>query len=156
MQAPLAPPYAGPVPLHDPPDVTRRPWLVPICVIGLATSVARPAAAMPVPAVVVTALVESVEAASPAAERVPAIGADAESLGDHLRSSERAELLIGAARASSHTGPRVMPDTTRATSGDIALAARRAHRGSTWCDVVQCRRLAGAQLLRYAMPPPRG
>lgn len=84
-----------------------------------------------------------------AAER-PSMTADLGPLSSHCRAAERAEVLTVAAR-ELRTDAAPPSETEQHVPAACALRRRLA---ATWCDVVQCRRSSGAQLLRYATPPP--
>ena len=116
--------------------------------VRLALLLALLLAVAPFGAPAVAARVDGVAAtAGDEAERGhPAIEADASPLDEGVRAGERAELLTTLAHvlATGEAPPR-------STAGVPAPAARRA---AGWSDVVQCRRWTGAQLLRWATPPP--
>lgn len=76
----------------------------------------------------------------------PAIEADRGPLDEAVRGADRAELLTTLGQVLATDG--ALP---RASAGIPAPAACDA---AGWSDVVQCRRWSGAQLLRWATPPP--
>lgn len=98
----------------------------------------------------------------PAATRAPvaawAAGDDAP--GESVRRPDAQRQL-----ASEREGAAGRSESTGATAGAATASdARRAARAPlgegarcpvAWCDVVQCRRLAGVHLLDFATPPPR-
>ena len=92
--------------------------------------------------------VDAAQRAHAAEHESPTIEADPAPAGADLRAAERAELTTGAVRLLADAGAVDAED--EAARGGLQHRARLAR----WCDVVQCRRLAGAQLLRYATPPP--
>lgn len=126
------------VPSRPPRAVTFRSWLalLALCVL-LSPSVATAGAAVPAP-------VDRSE------QEGPSIESDREPLSRDLRVSEGVAPLtslgrilvdgVDAMRAlvQRGAGPRTPQDSMAAG----------------WCDVVQCRRQSGTQLLRYATPPP--
>ena len=94
--------------------------------------------------------VEPAAGAAAAQHAGPTIEADLAPHSDAARPAEGAEVLTIVA-------------TVLVTTGDSAGHAARVARPGfappalwavTWCDVVQCRRSGGEQLLRYATPPP--
>jgi hypothetical protein len=94
----------------------------------------------------------AVEAASATTGGGPTIEADLAPCSDAARAAEGPEVLT------------VVTSTVVTTDASAGHAARGARPGFappalwavTWCDVVQCRRSGGEQLLRYATPPPTG
>lgn len=82
--------------------------------------------------------------AEPRAGDWPSMAADHEESSGDLRSPEES----GTTAAASHV---VVP------SGAVDVGARAVAPGAgLWCDVIQCRLQAGAQVLCYAKPPPAG
>ena len=120
-----------------------RLWLVLLCALGLTLPSATLAMGARRPASAPTAQVT--------------IHADVELPSPYLQGSDVAELLAKLERTlvEGATGALPMLETPH---GVVARGAARGARASDdatrWCDVVQCRRVTGAQLLRYATPPP--
>ena len=147
-----------------------RFWLVLLCALGVLLPQARPASAMPggdalaeqafaqaaldrgVLTVAPEAAANAVAPTGPEYEIEPAT----EPLGDHLRTSAGVELLVGVGRLLTDGRPGVMLPAMLDAPPEVAPEARRAGGSPQWCDVVQCRRWSGAQLLRWATAPPRG
>jgi hypothetical protein len=120
-----------------------RLWLVLLCALGLTL----PSATL--------AMGAQRLASVPAAEVT--IHADVELPSPYLQSSDVAELLAKLERTlvEGTTGalPMLDPPHGQCARG-TARGARASDDETRWCDVVQCRRVTGAQLLRYATPPP--
>ena len=118
--------------------VLSRLWLLLLCALTLAP----PPSAAAAPSGVAT------EIAAPHGQ--PGVEADFGPLSSSFRAAERAEVptvavrvLLAGAAPPRDTEPHAAPGH-----------ASRGRRRTPWCDLVQCRRSAGAQLLRYATPPP--
>lgn len=76
-----------------------------------------------------------------------------------LRMAERAKRLEGPTRAGTDGGAagwRTSPGRPAASHLGRHEAEHGAGSAGPWCDVVQCRRMAGAHLLRRALAPPHG
>lgn len=131
----------------------RRLWLVLFCVLALAPLPLRAAAPAAGPWTGVQQGVTA-ETLPPAAitaddDGQPTAAADPAPFSSDVRGSERTELLTTLARVLA-TGA-ALPDDVGLRS---SVAVPRTRQATGWCDVVQCRRWAGAQLLWYATPPP--
>jgi hypothetical protein len=117
-----------------------RLWLVLLCALGLTL----PSATL--------AMGARRLASAPLVEVT--IHADVAVPSPYLQTSDVAELLAKLERTLAE-GPTDTLPLAGASGSDVAPGGARASDDTTrWCDVVQCRRLAGAQLLRYATPPP--
>jgi len=152
--------------------VAVRLWIVLLSALGLMLPPAGPAAAMPGdgllaervlaqaaldrgeltmgPGATVDRPAEGRAPSGPEYEREPAT----EALGDHLRTSEGVELLVGAGRLLTNGRPGVMSLADLDASAEVAPEARLVRGPAPWCDVVQCRLRTGARLLRWATAPP--
>ena len=94
----------------------------------------------------------AVEATNAATGGGPTIEADLAPYSDAARAAEGAEVLTVVATVLVTTGA----SAEHAARGARPGFAPPALWAVTWCDVVQCRRSGGAELLRYATPPPTG
>ncbi|HEU4629115.1 MAG TPA: hypothetical protein VFS08_05195 [Gemmatimonadaceae bacterium] len=125
-----------------------RLWPVLLCVLGLALPSASPA----------MGALRRVSAAATAPTAVPVtIHADNDLPTSYLQPSELAELLAKLERALSESATGVVPladSELPCVAPGAPRGARAADDRTRWCDVVQCRRVSGARLLRYATPPP--
>ena len=118
--------------------------LVLLCALGMALP--SPTLAMGAPPLV---------SAPQAAEST--IHADIELPTSFLQTSDVAELLAKLERslADGTTGMLSLPwEGETGFAPRDARGARASDDATRWCSLVQCRRLSGAQLLRYATPPP--
>ena len=68
-----------------------------------------------------------------------------------LLAAERIEIVSGAERELVQGGGTESGHAGRRSSAPMVPLARQR---VAWTDLVQCRRLAGARLLRFATPPP--
>ena len=117
--------------------------LLLLCVLALAPSPVRAADADVRRGADVAAAADPADAASRPA---PTIEADPGPLDEGVRATERAELLTTLGQVLATDG--ALPRST------VGIPAPAACRAAGWSDVVQCRRWSGAQLLRWATPPP--
>ena len=115
-----------------------RLWLVLLCALALAALPGRAAGAQ-----------SGVPEASALEHERPTIEAAAGPYSADARASERAESLVVVVRMLATADP--LPTDAGRRAASRPPAARLV---AGWCDCVQCRRLTGAQLLRYATPPP--
>lgn len=122
--------------------MTVRLWLVLLC----ALAVALPS----------TSSAMGVLRRAPAAPTAEVtIHADDDPTSSFLQPSELAELLAKLERALSEGMTGAVPLLRDAClASGTPRGARASDDVTRWCDVVQCRRVSGAQLLRYATPPP--
>ncbi len=82
---------------------------------------------------------------------VPTVSASNNRPSSDLRESERIELLSTEQRGIGRDQTGLFVTVTRKhLPMSCGPCGRRC-----WADLVQCRRLAGAQVVRYANPPPR-
>lgn len=134
------------VPSSPPRAVIARIWLLVLAVCVLAS--------LPVGAAGADTPLQA-DVSPPTSEPLregPSIGSGQEPLSGDLRTSEGVELRTATERA---TASGVASAHAIARRGDDRLAAPD-NLPAVWCDVVQCRRQSGAQLLHYATPPPLG
>ena len=125
-----------------------RLWLVLLSVLALAAPASSAGAQSGAPR---GSTVEPPRASTvEAPQSGPTIGADESPYSASVRAAETAEMLTVVVRVV--VVGHALPSGTAGCAG--AAFAPRSLRPAGWCDVVQCRRWAGAQLLRYATPPP--
>lgn len=126
------------VPSRPPRAVILRSWLVllALCVL-LSPSVAAAGAAVPAPA-------EQSE------QEGPSIGSDREPMSGDFRVSEGVEPLTAVGRILVNGADAMQALVQRGAEARTAPESV----ADGWCDVVQCRRQSGTQMLRYATPPP--
>jgi hypothetical protein len=81
----------------------------------------------------------------------PTLDENPESLPTSVRASERVEIGTSGKRAAIRV---LHPQATAHHARSLLRVVSHSASNTDWCDVVQCHRMSGALLLKYATSPP--